>query len=57
MLRVGGGYEPFQEYIVHNEGYFMRQLIIQIIKSQQTLDEVIQALLKGQKIRNVYQEA
>lgn len=57
MLRVGGGYEPFQEYLVCNQAYFMRMLVVQMIKSRLSLEEVIQSLTSGQKIRNVYQEA
>ena len=57
MLRVGGGYEPFQEYLVCNQPYFMRMLVVQMIKSRLSLEEVIESLTTGQKIRNVYQEA
>lgn len=41
MLRVGGGYEPFQEYLVCNQAYFMRMLVVQMIKSRLSLEEVI----------------
>ena len=57
MIRVGGGYEPFQEYLIYNQNYFQRMIIVHMIKSGLGIDQVISMLLKGERIRNIYQEA
>jgi len=56
MLRVGGGYEKFEEYIPKNHRYFQRMLVIHMIKSGESLEWVIDALINGRKIKNLNQE-
>jgi len=55
MLRVGGGYEKFEEYITKNLRYHQRILVIHMIKSGESLEWVVDALINGKKIRNVNQ--
>ena len=45
LLRVGGGYESFQEYVIKNDRYFQRMLIIYMIKSGENLEYVIECLM------------
>jgi hypothetical protein len=53
LLRVGGGYESFQEYVIKNDRYFQRMLIIYMIKSGENLEYVIQCLLDDKPIKGV----
>lgn len=57
LVRVGGGYESFQEYVIKNDRYFQRMLIIYMIKSGETLDYIIECLLENKSIKGVHQEA
>mmetsp|Transcript_38688 Transcript_38688/g.58863 ORF Transcript_38688/g.58863 Transcript_38688/m.58863 type:complete len:133 (-) Transcript_38688:643-1041(-) len=41
LIRTGGGYEKFEEYVPNNHRYFQRQLLVQIIKSGESLEWVI----------------
>ena len=56
MLRVGGGYEKFEEYVPKNLRYFQRILVIHMIKSGESLEWVVDALINGRKIRNINQQ-
>jgi len=47
ILRVGGGYENFKTYIQKNKKYFERMLVILMIKSGESLEFVINALISG----------
>lgn len=53
LLRVGGGYESFQEYVIKNDRYFQRMLIIYMIKSGESLEYVVECLINDRKIKNV----
>jgi hypothetical protein len=57
LLRVGGGYESFQEYVIKNDRYLQRMLIIYMIKSGENLEHVIKCLLEDKPIKGVYQDA
>lgn len=56
MLRVGGGYEKFEEYVPKYHRYFQRVLVIHMIKSGESLEWVVDALINGKKIKNINQE-
>jgi len=53
LLRVAGGYESFQEYVIKNDRYFQRMLIIYMIKSSESLEYVVDQLINDRKIKNV----
>ncbi len=57
ILRVGGGYNTFEEWVVHNQRYFQRMLVIYMIKSGESLEWVVDQLIAGRKIKNIHQEA
>lgn len=57
MLRVGGGYEKFVEYVPRNQRYFQRALVVYMIKSGESLEWVIDALYNGRKIKNIVKES
>lgn len=57
MLRIGGGYEKFIEYVPRHHRYFERQLVIYMIKSGESLEWVVDSLFNGHKIKNVLKEA
>jgi hypothetical protein len=50
MIRIGGGYESFSEYMHKNEKHIQRQLVIGMIKSEQSLEYVVQKLMTGARI-------
>lgn len=57
MCRVGGGYEEFGEYLLRNHRQEERKLVILMIKTQESLEWVVSALIAGRKqIRNVLKE-
>ena len=41
MLRVGGGFEKFSEYVPKNHRYFERSLVVHMIKSGESLEWVV----------------
>jgi hypothetical protein len=45
LIRIGGGYESFQEYVIKNDRYFQRSLIIYMIKSGENLDYIVDCLI------------
>ena len=51
MVRVGGGVERFDMYVPKNHRKFERQLVEYMSKSQETLAWVVDALVRGEKIR------
>ena len=56
MLRIGGGYEKFVEYVPRNQKFFERSLVVYMIKSGQSLEWVVDALFNGKKIKNVVKQ-
>lgn len=57
MVRVGGGYERFEEYVPNQHRYFMRMLVVHMIKSGESLEWVIEQLIAGKRIKNIHLEA
>ena len=57
MVRVGGGYEKFEEYVPKNTRYFQRTLVTHMIKSGESLEWVVDALINGKKIKNILLES
>ena len=49
MIRVGGGYETFTYYIKKNGKFFERMLVILMIKSDSSLEAVVNSLINGDK--------
>lgn len=56
MVRVGGGYEKFFEYVPKNHRYFERSLVVHMIKSGESLEGVVDALFNGRKLKNLIKE-
>jgi len=54
MIKVGGGYEKFDEYIPNNHKFFERSLLIQMVKSQESLEWVCYALMNDQRISSIF---
>ena len=50
MIKIGGGHESFSEYMHKNEKHIQRQLVIGMIKSESSLEYVVQRLISGVKI-------
>ena len=53
MLRVGGGFEKFIEYVPKNHRYFERSLVVHMIKSGESLEYVVDCLFSGKKVKNI----
>lgn len=53
MVRVGGGYEKFSEYVPRNHRYIERSLVVHMIKSGESLEGVVDALFNGRKLKNL----
>lgn len=53
LLKVASGYESFQEYIIKNDRFLQRMLIIYMIKSSETLEYVVNCLVTDKKLKNV----
>lgn len=53
VVRVGGGYKLFEDYVSENHRYFMRMLVIHMIKSGESLENVIELLIQGKRITNI----
>jgi hypothetical protein len=54
MVRIGGGYEKFDDYIAKKSKYFQRMLVIYMIKSGDSLEYVVDQLINERKITNVH---
>jgi hypothetical protein len=50
LIRVGGGYESLQDYVLKNQKHFERSLIINMVKSEESLEYVCNQLIKGESI-------
>lgn len=53
MLRVGGGFEKFNEYVPKNHRYFERSLVVHMIKSGESLEWVVDEICSGKQIKNI----
>ena len=47
MLRVGGGFEKFNDYVPKNHRYFERSLVVHMIKSGESLEWVVDEICSG----------
>lgn len=56
MVRVGGGYEKFIDYVPKNHRYFERSLVVHMIKSGESLEGVVDAIFNGKKLKNLIKE-
>ena len=52
MIRVGGGYERFEDYVPKNHRLFERTLVTYMLNSDKSLDWVVNQLIKGNKIKS-----
>lgn len=52
LIRTGGGYERFDEYVPSNHRFFQRQLVVAMIKSGQGLEETVQNFIEGKKYQS-----
>lgn len=50
IAQVGGGYQKFEPYIFKNHKIIERQLIIKMIQSKESLEWIVDALIRGEKI-------
>jgi hypothetical protein len=57
IAQVGGGYEKFEPYIGKNHKNIEKQLIIKMIQSKESLEWIVDALIRGQKIPSMKQTA
>lgn len=53
ILRIGGGYEKFDEYIPNNHRLMERQLLSNMIKSKESLEWVCDSIINDRKIPHV----
>lgn len=51
MIRVGGGVERFDIYVPKNHRKMERQIVDYMSKSQESLQWVCDALIRGEKIK------
>jgi len=49
-VRVGGGHFKFEEYVPNNHKYFEKALLMNMIKSKESLEWVCEALMNEQRI-------
>lgn len=52
ILRVGGGYEKFEDYVPKNHVFFQRMLVVHMIKSGESLEAVVDNLIVGKRMPN-----
>lgn len=50
LVRTGGGYQKLYEFIPQNNRFFMRQLIVQMIKTGDGIETIVQKLIQGEKL-------
>ena len=53
MVRVGGGYFKFDEYIPQNEQFHKRTLLMHMIKSKLSLEDVCEAIMNDHPIPHI----
>ena len=54
MVRVGGGYTNFEDHVLKQDRTYQRQLVINMIKSGESLEWVIDQLKLNKKIPNTF---
>ena len=52
IAQVGGGYEKFELYIKKNHKVLERQLLIKMIQCKESLEWIVDAIIRGHKIPN-----
>lgn len=52
MVRVGGGYVKFEEHFEKYNRYYQRMLVVYMIKSGLSLEQVVDILKAGKKVTN-----
>jgi hypothetical protein len=52
MIRVGGGFQRLEDYLLKNEFTFQQTLDSYVKVSGQNIEWVIKELMKGKKIRH-----
>lgn len=57
IAQVGGGYQKFEPYIIKNHKSIERQLIIKMIQSKESLEWIVDALIRGEKIPTMHHTA
>lgn len=50
MVRVGGGYFKFDEHIPQNQQYYQKTLLMNMLKSKLSLEQVCENIMNDQKI-------
>ena len=50
MVRVGGGYNKFDEYVPSNAKYHQRNLLLHMLKSKMSLEAVCECIMNDSKI-------
>lgn len=51
MVKVGGGYEKFEDYVSKNERYHQKKLVTYMINNQASLEWVVSQLIEGKNIQ------
>lgn len=51
MVKVGGGYQRFEDYVTKNEGHHQRRLVTYMINNQASLEWVVTQLIEGKNIQ------
>lgn len=51
MVKVGGGYEKFEDYVAKSERYHQRRLVTYMINNQASLEWVVNQLIEGKSIQ------
>ena len=41
----------FAEYVAENHRYFQRKLVVQMIKTEKELDEIVQDIIEGKRVK------
>ena len=54
QVRVNGIHEPFQEFMIRNEKYFQRKLITYMLKSEETLETIVNCIINDRSIPNCH---
>ena len=52
MIRVGGGYQKFEDFVLTNHKNFERMLVSFMINNNKSLDWVVEQLILGKKIKS-----
>ena len=54
LVRVNGIHEPFQEFMIRNEKFFQRKLITYMLKSEETLETIVNCIINDRAIANCH---